>query len=364
MNTRFTPERGRLDQGLATILTSLLLLAGCSPGEERGGDLVREENHLQAVAGDTITIAFYNVENLFDTVDDPATDDDEFTPTGLLKWDQERLDRKMEDIARVVTSIDRNRGPAIIGFAEVENLLVMELLAENFLPGTYRVVHEDSPDGRGIDVALLYRSDVAEVGSHRLHKVDLGRGERTTRSILEVEFLREEIPFTVLVNHWPSRSGGESRSRWKRERAAGVARTVVDSLLKVDPDRDIVLIGDFNDGPLDESIGRSLGAVGVDQEGVLHNLGMSIAKVDTFGSYLYRENWDLLDQIIVSTPLFDDRGLGALDRELTIFAPDFLRDDHPSQKGRRPPRRTYIRRTLYIGGTSDHFPVFARFSWQ
>ncbi len=356
---------------LPLILAGLLpLVNACSSGEEEyrgveGGEIEPGEGSVDGADGETITIAFYNVENLFDTFDDPETDDDEFTPRGLLKWDQERLDRKMEDIARVITSIDRNNGPSIIGFAEVENELVMSLLAEEFLPeGRYRVVHEDSPDGRGIDVALLYRTDVAEVTGHRLHRVNLGAGERTTRSILEVEFLRDNIPFTLLVNHWPSRSGGELESRWKRGRAAQVARSVVDSLLSVDPRRDIVLIGDFNDSPLDPSIAETLGATGSDDGTSIYNMGYQIAEVDTFGTYLYQNDWDLLDQIILSPGLFDDRGLTISDRELTIFAPDFLRDDHPSQRGRRPPRRTYIRRTLYIGGTSDHFPVFARFAWK
>lgn len=365
-------RRRRIDRYYLPMLLGLLLplLNACSSAEDEyrgveGAEI--EQGEVESGGGDSqrITIAFYNVENLFDTFDDPETDDDEFTPRGLLKWDQERLDRKMEDIARVITSMDGNNGPSIIGFAEVENELVMSLLAENFLPeGRYRVVHEDSPDGRGIDVGVLYRTDVAEVRSHRLHRVNLGAGQRTTRSILEVEFVRDDIPFTVLVNHWPSRSGGELESRWKRGRAAGVARGVVDSLLSVDPQRDIVLIGDFNDSPLDPSIAETLGATGTGDGSSLYNMGYQMAEVDTFGTYLYQTDWDLLDQIIVSPGLFDDRGLTISDREQTIFAPDFLRDDHPSQKGRRPPRRTYIRRTLYIGGTSDHFPVYARFRWR
>lgn len=245
---------------------------------------------------------------------------------------------------------------------------MLERLVDEFLsePGV-DIVHVDSPDGRGIDVALLYRSEILVVRNHSYHQIDLGRGERPTRGILNVEFERTSERFNVMVSHWPSRSGGEKRSRWKRERAAAVQRRVLDSILAVDPARDVVMLGDFNDSPLDRAVREGLGAgpVGPVRKGrpPVWNLGWSIAEVDTVGTYLYRRDWDVLDQIIVAGGLADDRALGLLDEEMTVFAPPFLRDDHPSQP-ERPPRRTYVRRTLYIGGTSDHFPVYARFRWS
>ena len=346
-----------------------LLLISCSSGDrehlsERSGPSESGEPET------TITIAFYNVENLFDTVDDPATKDEDFTPGGLLKWDEKRLDKKLEDITRAINGIDETNGPDIIGFAEVENRAVMERLVGDYLPrDLYKVVHEDSPDGRGIDVALIYRPGKMKVRRQKLHPIDLGSRERPTRSVMEVEFERGGEPFTVLVNHWPSRSGGERESRWKRERAANVVSAVVDSLSEADPIRDIVLIGDFNDEPYDASIADILAAGPFDprddvRDGPprLYNLAWEIAKADTFGTYLYRDSWDVLDQIIVSPQLLDGKRLTLKDQVQTIYAPSFLRDDHPSQP-MLPPRRTYIRRTLYIGGTSDHFPVFARFAW-
>ncbi len=346
-----------------------LLLISCSSGDGE----YRSERAEPVESGEpetTITIAFYNVENLFDTVDDPATKDEDFTPGGLLKWDVKRLDKKLEDIARAINGLNETNGPDIIGFAEVENREVMERLVGEHLPkDLYDIVHEDSPDGRGIDVALIYRPEKMEVTGHKLHPIDLGNRERPTRSVMEVEFERGGEPFTLLVNHWPSRSGGERESRWKRERAATVAAAVVDSLSDADPMRDIVLIGDFNDEPYDASIAEVLAAGPLDpkhdvRDGAprLYNLAWEIARADTFGTYLYRDSWDVLDQIIVSPPLRDGKRLTLLDEVQTIYAPSFLRDDHPSQP-MLPPRRTYIRRTLYIGGTSDHFPVFARFSW-
>ena len=365
-------------RGLHLLLTALLLTSctESSPDDEsRRRDPIGENgpDRIDRTSSDdpngTITIAFYNVENLFDTRNDPDVDDDEVTPRGPMKWTEERLERKMEDLARAVGAIGYGSGPDILGLCEVENRSVLERFVADFFPGSpYRVIHEDSPDRRGIDVALLYRPEVVTPVGHRLHAIDLGEGERPTRSLLEVEFRRGIGGFNVLVNHWPSRSGGESKSRWKRERAAAVLRGVLDSIARVESGRDVVIIGDFNDTPLDRSLRVVLGAGPLrnaisSRKSPAINLAWPIAEVDTFGTYLYRDDWDVLDQIIITPALLDDHGLSLLDSGMTIVAPPFLRDDHPSQP-RRPPRRTFIRRTLYIGGTSDHFPVFARFAWR
>ena len=365
----------RLKRSISLLLLPALLISCNDPEADRTSGSAGLAERPAGVRTDPdpdgiITIAFYNVENLFDTRNDPEVDDDEFTPRGPLKWTPERLERKMEDLARGVGAINRGEGPDIIGLAEVENGPVLERFASDYFPGSqYRVIHEDSPDRRGIDVALLYRPAVVTPVGHRLHPIDLGSGERPTRSLLEVEFEREGGRFNVLVNHWPSRSGGEEQSRWKRERAARVVRRVVDSIAGVDPERDVVIIGDFNDTPQDVSLRRVLGAgplggsIVSRRDHLLANLAWEIAELDTFGTYLYREDWNVLDQIIVNRPLLDDQRLVLLDSGMTIVAPPFLRDDHPSQP-MLPPRRTYLRRSLYIGGTSDHFPVFARFSWR
>lgn len=313
-----------------------------------------------------VVIGFWNVENLFDTENDPATDDDDFTPGGRQEWDDERLDAKLDALARGIRSIDSGRGPDIFGLAEVENRAIVERLVEEYFPeGAYEVVHRESSDGRGIDVALLVRPDLFRVVGVDIHPVDLGQSERPTREILEVELVARDdadaVPITILVNHWPSRSGGVEASSWKRERAASVAWDVVEEILAADPAADIVLLGDFNDEPQNRSIAEVLGAGPVDSDRPLRNLATAIAEVDTVGTYLYREDWNVLDQIIVSLALDDPAGLRLLDREMTIHRPDFLRDDHPSVAPMRPPRRTFLRRTLYIGGTSDHFPVVARF---
>jgi predicted extracellular nuclease len=186
-----------------------------------------------------------------------------------------------------------------------------------------------------------------------------------------VDMTAHEQPFTVLVNHWPSRYGGRAQSEWKRVIAANTAAAIVDSITAGDPGRDIIMMGDLNDEPNNRSVSDELDAAPVrmapqgesgddDYMDVrLFDLAASDDRLDTIGTYLYNERWQILDHIIVSPGLLDHVGLSLLDRSMTIFATPFLRDTHPSAP-MNPPRRTYIHGTLYIGGTSDHFPVYER----
>lgn len=351
--------------GILLVLSSLLLLTGCGNADEaqKGEDVSLElRNDLP-----TLTFAFYNVENLFDPADDPVTDDEDFTPNGSMKWDLERLDRKCEALSRAIRSIDDNNGPDILGLCEVENRRVLEILVDEFLPqGMYGIVHRHSPDGRGIDVALLYRKSAVELVTADAHPVGLGIGQRPTRDILEVRLRRNDREFTVLVNHWPSRSGGQFKSEPRRFAAATVAAGVIDAIRAGNPSADIVMMGDFNDEPDNRSVSEVLSAVEYRPDepfsGRMINLAAPLLRIDTIGSYLYKDDWEVLDQIMVSPGLLDSVGLTLVNTAQRIHAPDFLRDHHPSQP-MNPPRRTYVRRSLYIGGTSDHFPVYATFGW-
>ncbi|MCE2503358.1 MAG: endonuclease/exonuclease/phosphatase family protein [Chlorobi bacterium] len=342
------------------------LLAACQTAEQR----MMENEDLSPVNVDAeiLTIGFYNVENLFDPIDDPKTADDDFMPTGKMKWTSERFDTKLENLARAIRLINDNNGPDILGLCEVENRFVLERLTNEFLPeGIYGIVHTDSPDGRGIDVALIYRKSMMLYKGMKLHKVPLPSVERPTRGILEVTLEKGGKFLTVLVNHWPSRSGGKVQTEPKRVIAATTAASVIDSLTSHNPNADIVMIGDFNDEPSDASIRERLRGLeypdGQEFDGRMINLAVRPSRVDTIGSYLYRDSWLVLDQIMVSPGVLDENGLILRDRAMTIFHPEFLRDYHPSQP-LNPPRRTFVRGTLYIGGTSDHFPVFARFGWR
>ncbi len=330
----------------------LVLLAAC--GNLRDG--------ADAGPAHRLTFAFYNTENLFDAVDDPANPgDDDFTPRGRNRWTEERLERKLDAIARVIRAMDRQRGPDVIGLCEVENRRVLDRLVTEFLPeGAYAVAHRESPDERGIDVALLYRPGGMRLAGLTMHRVDLGPDERPTRDIMEATFERGGRRFTVLVNHWPSKRGGEEASAPRREAAARVAASIVDSLTRLDPAADIVMMGDFNDVPSSRPIAITLDAVAYAPDhpfaGRLINTAAPVEKADTIGSYYYRGSWETIDQIMLSRGALDRMGIMLHDRAETVFAPDFLRDDR-ADKRMRPPLRTY-RGTQYLGGTSDHFPVY------
>lgn len=318
--------------------------------------------------GETLTIAFYNVENLWDTVDDPSPGDDEFTPGGPMRWTPERLERKLSGVARAIRGIGQYEGPDLIGICEIENRAVLERLVSEFLPaGAYAVAHAESPDERGIDVALLYRSSAMELTRLTMHRIDLGAGQRPTRDIMEATFAKDGRSFTVLVNHWPSRSGGEAESEPRRIKAAQVAASIVDSLLALDANADIILMGDLNDEPANRSVSEWLDAPGYQgSESLTHrmiNVAAPVAGIDTIGSYFYRKDWETIDQIILSSRgALDDKGIMLYETVQTIHAPEFLRDSKADPIA-RPPYRTY-RGKQYIAGTSDHFSVFVRVGWK
>ena len=351
---------------ITTTICLAVLLAACQSTERK--TLPAEDLTPANLDAEVLTVAFYNVENLFDTFDDPSTADEDFTPDGNLKWTEERLEEKLENLARAIRLINENNGPDILGLCEVENREVLERLVNQYLPeNVYGIVHTDSPDGRGIDVALLYRKSEMLFDEMQLHQVPLPGNERPTRGILEVRFEKGGQFFTVLVNHWPSRSGGEEQSEPKRVAAAEVAAAIIDSLTGVDPQSDIIMVGDFNDEPDNLSIREKLNGIpyggGGEFSGRMINLAAPLVAVDTIGTYLYQDDWEIIDQILVSPGALDTKGIVLRDHVMTIFHPEFLRDYHPSQP-LNPPRATYVRRSLYIGGASDHFPVYARFGWR
>lgn len=353
-------RRGRTGMICCQLLIACILLAGCrNAGETAPGIPAPEQSLL---------FAFYNVENLWDPADDPSTTgDDEFTPQGRMKWTRERYEKKLAALARVIRDMNDGEGPDLLGICEIENRDVLERLVHEFLPaGRYGIVHAESPDLRGIDVAILYRSDVVDLKHLTMHRIDLGDGTRPTRDIMEGTFARDGVEFTVLVNHWPSRSGGAAQTEPLRKRAAAAAASVIDSLHRLDPDADIVLMGDLNDEPYNASVQDVLDAgeysPGEKFERRMINTAMPVAAEDTIGSYYYDGGWEVIDQIMLSPGALDRRGLTLYEISETIFTPEFLRDSRASPAD-RPPYRTYIRGTQYIGGTSDHFPVMLRVGW-
>jgi len=307
-------------------------------------------------------VMFYNVENLYDTENDPNIDDEEFLPGSESNWTNERLNVKLANIAQVIKAVGRENMPDVIGFSEIENKKVLEyLLAKTDLnKDGYSIVHYDSPDKRGIDVGLIYRKDRFKViNSKKIPVIFPDTSERPTRDIL---YVKGELPnksvLHVLVNHWPSRSGGQPETEPKRIQAAKKARHICDSLQATDKNANIILIGDFNDYPTDKSITEILAAVGdtTSKTGNLYDL-MTWQNAKGKGSHQYRGEWGFLDQIIVSAAIINgNKNLKTYFNQATVFKADFLIEINEKFKNEQP-KRTYGGKN-YIGGYSDHLPVY------
>ena len=305
------------------------------------------------------TVAFYNVENLFDIEDDPNTFDDDFTPNGKQNWTAERYEEKINKIAKVISTIGDEDGAEIIGVCEIENEKTLKDLINDpqIKKYGYNYVHYNSPDERGIDVALLYKEGVFEVTSSKNYEVKLPDNDKT-RDILLVSGKLEGEEIHILVNHWSSRGGGEEQSRPKRMASALVARQIIDDLEAKDPNAKILFMGDLNDEPFNESVTKGLQAVdSPDLQGKqLFNVLASLEK-EGRGSYNYKGDWNMLDQIIINKGFFVEhngaKGWRYVDGN--IYDKEFLKEQKGKYKGN--PLRTYVG-TKYLGGYSDHFPVY------
>ena len=311
-------------------------------------------------------IAFYNLENLFDTIDSPDTDDIEYTPKGKNNWDSEKYNLKLENMAEVICQIGTEfvpTGPSILGVSEVENRLVLEDLVKmpKLAPLNYQIVHYDSPDERGIDVALLYQPKYFTVTNSKSIFIELPNDDDEevdfTRDILLVSGIYDGEPMHFFVNHWSSRRGGEKRSAPRRNKAADVARYHIDSILAADPNAKIILMGDLNDNPTDKSVTKHLGAVGKEQKmknNLLFNPMVAMFKSGQ-GTGAYRDTWHLFDQLILSKAFLDEDKSTYKLHSTKILNKNFL----IQQKGRFEgyPFRTSAG-SEFMGGYSDHLPVY------
>jgi hypothetical protein len=317
----------------------------------------------QGGKGKLITVGFYNLENLYDTIDDPATDDQEFTPTGSGKWNSERYRIKLEHLSeaiRLIGSDSVHDGPVIMGLAEVENEKVVEdLISTPSLKGMgYKIIHYDSPDKRGIDVALIYRPAIFKVtGSKAVPLRMTGKPDFFTRDILVVSGSLEHQPLVILVNHWPSRSKGEKESEPLRNAAADLCRSVVDSIKKLQPDAGIIIMGDFNDDPFNESLMNHL-ATKIKQAdlkmGDLYNPMWSMFE-NGAGSLAYKSKWNLFDQIIISYSLMEKSKKRYSFSKAGVMKNEMLLEQEGQYAGY--PYRSYAG-SNYLGGYSDHLPAY------
>ncbi|AYN69496.1 endonuclease/exonuclease/phosphatase family protein [Euzebyella marina] len=311
------------------------------------------------------TIAFYNLENLFDTKNDTLTFDDDRTPEGKDNWTDERYQKKLHNMAQTLSEIgSSNTGtaPDIIGICEVENIeVIQDLLVSKSLKNLgYEIVHYDSPDERGIDVALLYKENAflpASYASHRLILMDENEERNYTRDQLVVGGRLDNEQMYFIVNHWPSRSGGEARSEPNRLAAAHLNKRIIDSIQKMDSQAKIISMGDFNDDPNNRSFKKVLKTKANKrklQEGELFNPMEKLFKKGV-GSLAYRDKWNLFDQIYFTESLVNNENKGYQFWKAGIFNPAYL----VTQKGRYKgyPFRTYSGGN-YTGGYSDHFPVY------
>lgn len=312
-----------------------------------------------------LSVGFYNVENLFDTINQPDVIDEEFTPDGLNKWNTERYNQKLENLAYVISQVGSKGGPEILGLAEVENRGVVEDLINmpRLKDKGYGIAHFDSPDRRGVDVALIYAKNVFHLTESHPHPVILPSGY-PTRDVLRASGYIDGELFHFLVAHWSSRSGGEAKSMPNRLASARVMRQVSDSLLAVNKDAKVVLMGDFNDDPVSKSVRDGLKIKGSTRNLKYDDLFTPMLKLykEGVGTLAYRDVWNLFDILVVNGNLvgkdletFKIYTDPKTKNSAYVFNKEFLLQ-------RDGPYKNYPFRTIvggeYQGGYSDHFPVY------
>jgi hypothetical protein len=314
-------------------------------------------------------VVSYNVENLFDAINSPVVDDDEFTPSGTLAWTYDRYTKKLNDLGRVILSIPGKELPALIGLSEIENRGVLEDLIKvrGIRKGDYEIVHEDDRDPRGIECALLYRPDLFKYKSHEYVPIaDPVDPDYLYRGILHVHGKGPDgSSLHIFVNHWKSRSGGERETQRQRMFSAITLRKQMDMLMARESDFKVIIMGDFNDEPTNRSLTNGLSALNKRrniQMGDYYNLFYDLHNIKGEGTYNYQGNWNMLDQMIISYNLLNqEKGLTTgYDRGVIVKEEWML---YVSETyGESLPSATYGG-SEYYGGPSDHLPIYVEFTW-
>ena len=307
----------------------------------------------------TLRFVFYNVENLFEPGNDPGVADDDFTPEGKYRWDYGKYHKKIVNIAKTLIAIGGWDAPDLIGLAEIENWQVLYDLVTNTPLHHYRygIIHENSPDRRGIDTGVLYRPEKLKELSHRVIPYPSGDTLRTSRDILYIQFLlAERDTIHLFVNHWPSRLGGEDQTESRRNAPAKQLKAITDSLFNRNQEARIIIMGDFNDSPEDRSVSEILGVR--DDGQISPSPGLNNLMYPYKGSgkgTIYHSGvvpgWDLFDQVMVSAALLSGVKLTVRFKRAYIFESPWLLDSYGK------PNRSF-RGPVYTGGYSDHLPVY------
>ena len=337
----------KVSWGLISVLLGLVFLSSCQAKEE------------------TKVVGFYNLENFFDTIDAPDVRDEEFTPGSEKQWDENRYKRKLQNMASVIAGIGAAEGvgaPAVMGLCEMENRQVLEdLIATDRLKAfNYQIIHHDSPDRRGIDVALIYRPEFFNPGAFNSAEliIEGEDGERIyTRDQLVVSGKLDGDRIHFIVNHWPSRYGGKERSIPFRKAAAELTRSLVDSIRGQKKDARVVVMGDLNDDPVDVSVKKYLRAGVTPQESGSDSLFNATAPLffKGRGTLCYRDFWNLFDQIIVTPNLMQEKSGSHHIVKTEIYDKQYLRQQEGDYSGY--PYRTFVG-DWYHGGYSDHFASY------
>jgi hypothetical protein len=309
-------------------------------------------------------LAFYNLENLFDTIDSPDSDDFEFTPNGPNVYNSHVYYDKLNKLAKVISELGMEYTPdgaAIIGASEIENISVLQDLVRQpaLVKRGYQIIHKDSKDARGVDVALLYQPKYftpIDTGFYSLTTNKEGDSTKYSRDILVAIGKFNGDTIIVSVNHWPSRRGGEQATAWLRDKAAKWNRSILDSLQNRFHCTKSVVMGDLNDDPINDSVKKYLGT------------GRSLDKLkpnemynpfedyyrEGLGTTAYHDAWSLFDQIILSNTLARTKN-GFHFYKAKVYNASYL--TNPSGQYKGYPMRTYDG-SVYAGGYSDHFPVY------
>lgn len=312
----------------------------------------------------SILVAFYNVENLFDTINDPKFDDEEFLPGGNNKWNTEKYRIKLENVSKVLQDIavaNGNNCLTVVGLCEVENKEVLEDLINTpkLKSCNFGIVHYDSRYRRSVDVALIYQKDRMVVVNSKAYPLIMPNDTSfNTRDQLLVSGIIDGELMHFIVNHWPSRRGGEERSAPLREAAAKLCRSIVDSIYKTDSSAKIIIMGDLNDDPTNKSIMVHLNAKPTKEKtkkGDLYNPMYEIFVKKGIGTLAYNDKWNMFDQLIISHSLLDKENKGYKFKKAAVFNASYLLQKEGQFAGY--PFRTYVG-NKFIGGYSDHFPSY------
>lgn len=322
-------------------------------------------NTLAQQSSDEFSVMFYNVENLFDVKNDPLTNDDDFTFEGERHWSYKKLNKKIQNTAKAILSAAGWEAPALVALCEIENRYVIDKLVKDspLQSVAYKVIHKESPDSRGIDVVLLYNSKQFYPLSYQYYPLKSKGGKLLkSREILHVSGILGAIDTVhVFVNHWPSRYSGVMETRALRNGAAALLLENIELVLAQNPKAKIIVLGDFNDAPNDQSIKEYLGAKAITKHlysQSLYNLSLDWENLE-YGTLKYRSQWYIYDQIIVSGELLkSDSGLYTKAEWATICKSPFLLETDERYGGLKP-KRTFVG-YRYNGGFSDHLPVLLK----